>query len=321
MLGPVGPRSLTLYVIATQEVLDPRRLGKQNSGFSDDDIADIICLLLPHSDGARAELRDMALRTSKHIVDADDAAHPNLQSSDSHQQLPTLVGEHAIVLRLSAKVKDPPRGFTFGRNVGRCDVCFQNDPMRRLSNIHFRIHLNAYGVLMLEDSSINGTVVDGTLLKGRIGDRPKPADRKLSNQRTINQGSEIKILMVSDLDDLVFMVHIPHREGLYEETYRRNLTRYMKQLKQLGVHDDTVDPSKTITPGPGGHVSGDRPPRESIQELNVTRSTCFQRHKQGGRTRVPRLVCSFQKIQHRKLQSHKYPGSGPVPTLTIGSRA
>ncbi|KAK7741466.1 Protein kinase protein rad53 [Diaporthe eres] len=238
----------------SRNVLDPRRLGKQNSGFSDDDIADIICLLLPYSDGSRAELREMALRTSQHMVDADEAAHPDLQAVAGQSIMPHLVGEHALVLRLSAHVKDPLQGFTFGRNVTRCDVCFHNDPMRRLSNIHFRIYLNEYGVLMLEDSSINGTVVDGTLLKARQGDRTKTGEKKLPKRRTINPGSKIQILMHEGQDDLDFIVQIPRREGDYEETYRRNLTRYMKRLQQIRAENEPVDAAKTITAGPGGHV-------------------------------------------------------------------
>lgn len=246
---------------ATQDVLDPRRLGKQNSGFSDDDIADIICLLLPCSEGARTELRDMALRTSHHIVDAEDAAHPNLKAEDG-SAFNLDMFEHALVLRLSAQVKDPLQGFTFGRNSARCDVCFLNDPMRRLSNMHFRIHLNDYGVLMLEDTSTNGTVVDGTLLKGR---QAKPDDHKLSKQRTINSGSIIKVLSYEDEADLSFLVRVPHREGAYEEAYRRNLTRYMSHIRQLQADNAPMDAAKTITPGPGGHVSKAHPSRRCIE--------------------------------------------------------
>lgn len=242
-------------LLATQNVLDPRRLGKQNSGFSDDDIADIICLLRPYSEGARAEMRDMALRTSMHMVEADEAVHPDLQAVDGSGYLPHLVGEHAIVLRLSAQVKDPLQGFTFGRNASRCDVYFANDPLRRLSNIHFRIYLNEYGVLMLEDSSINGTIVDGTMLKAREGKGGKPGDKKLPKQRTLNPGSQVKILMAEREDDFTFLVQIPRREGDYEETYRKNRIRYMRRLQKLRADNDEEDVGKTITPGPTGHVS------------------------------------------------------------------
>lgn len=261
-------------MLATQNVLDPRRLGKQNSGFSDDDIADIICLLLPYSDGARAELSEMALRMSQHMVDADDAAHPDLQVAEGLSLMPRLVGEHALVLRLSAPVKDPVQGFTFGRNLSRCDVCFQNDPMRRLSNIHFRIYLNDYGVLMLEDSSINGTVVDGTLLKARQGDRAKTGEKKLPKRRTINPGSKIQILMHEDQDDLDFIVQIPRREGDYEEMYRRNLTRYMQRLAQIRAENEPVDAAKTVTAGPGGHVSSEKLPVPFLWSLISRRWTC-----------------------------------------------
>ncbi|KAF3762455.1 hypothetical protein M406DRAFT_46303, partial [Cryphonectria parasitica EP155] len=239
---------------ATQTVLDPRRLGKQNSGFSDDDIADIVCLLLPISEGARAELREMALRTSMHVVDADDAAHPDLQPPEGLSHLPYLVGEQAIILRLSAQVKHPLLGFAFGRNSSTCDIYFANDPRRRLSNIHFRIYFNEYGVLMLEDSSMNGTVVDGAMLKGKEGNKAKPDQEKLPKRRTLNPGSQIVILMADRQDDLHFMVQVPRREGDYEEMYRRNLTRYMKRLQQLRAEQGDGDASKTITPGPSGHV-------------------------------------------------------------------
>lgn len=217
----------------------------------------------------------MALRTSQHMVDADEAAHPDLQAAEGLSIMPHLVGEHALVLRLSAQVKDPLQGFTFGRNATRCDVCFHNDPMRRLSNIHFRIYVNDYGVLMLEDSSINGTVVDGTLLKARQGDRAKTGEKKLPKRRTIAPGSKIQILMHEGQDDLDFMVQIPRREGDYEETYRRNLTRYMKRLKQIREENEPVDAAKTITAGPGGHVSSKKLLVPVLRLLTRRRWTCF----------------------------------------------
>lgn len=242
---------LNLCDTATQNVLDPRRLGKQNSGFSDADIADIVCLLLPYSDGARAELREMALRTSLHMVEADEAAHPELQAAEGLSHMPQLVGEHAIVLRLSAQCKDPLLGFTFGRNQSRCDIYFDNDPLRRLSNIHFRIFYNEYGSLMVEDSSMNGTVVDGLALKAKS----RPGEKKLSRQRTLVPGSQIRILMAHRDDDLLFVVQIPRREGEHEEAFRKNLTRHMAYLKALREGEADGDLGKTITPGPGGQVS------------------------------------------------------------------
>lgn len=238
-------------MIATQNVLDPRRIGKQNSGFSDADIADIVCLLLPYSDAARAELREMALRTSLHMVEADEAAHPELQAAQGLSHMPQLVGEHAIVLRLSAQCKNPLKGFTFGRSRTNCDIYFGNDPLRRISNIHFRIFYNEYGILMIEDSSSNGTLVDKTILRLK----PRKGEKNCDTQRTLTPGSQIKILMVSREDDLHFVVQIPRREGDYEEAFRKNLTRHMDYLKGLRESKVEEDMGKTIIPGPGGHVS------------------------------------------------------------------
>lgn len=197
----------------------------------------------------------MALRTSLHMVEADEAAHPDLQGPDGLRHMPHLVGEHALVLRLSAQVKDPLQGFAFGRNASRCDIYFANDPLRRLSNIHFRIYFNEYGVLMLEDSSMNGTVVDGTMLRGKEGKGARAGEKKLPKRRTLNPGSQVQILMAEREDDLHFLVQIPPREGDYEEAYRKNFTRYMRSLQQLRAEQNQGDASKTITPGPGGHVS------------------------------------------------------------------
>lgn len=288
-----------MYILATQSVLDPRRLGKQNSGFSDNDIADIVCILLPYSEGARTELREMALRTSQHMVDADEAAHPDLQAPEGMSHMPHLVGEHAIVLRLSAQLKNPLLGFTFGRNQSKCDIYFANDPHRRLSNIHFRIYLNEYGVLMLEDSSMNGTVVDGHMLKSKEGKGARPGDKKLPKQRTLIPGSQVKILMAEREDDLNFILQIPRREGEHEEAFRKNRVRYMKKLQALRAEAGAVDVGKTITPGPGGHVSQRGSLTGGRECTDYSRLTCFPGMRQDGRHRA-NAVSSFLKIRPKR---------------------
>ena len=233
--------------IATQNVVDPRRLGQQNSGFSDEDISDIICLLLPYSDAARQELKRIATENSQHMVGRDrvDGLRLDYRLEDEARNFARaqpVVGEHHIALRFSSQVKDPLQGFTFGRNPTRCDICLQNDPCRWLSNVHFRIYLNEWAVLMLEDQSTNGTVVDEVLLKKK--DSP-PAETK----RTLNSGSKIKILMPEESRDLAFVVRIPLRDGPCQEAYQRNLDAYMADRRRL-----VADANKTIVPGPGGHV-------------------------------------------------------------------
>lgn len=231
-------------------MVDPRRLGKQNSGFSDEEISDIICLLLPASESARKETKRIASDTShpmiaRHNADGVDLDYTMDDEVGRLDLMPHDSGKPVIVLRLSDTVKDPLQGFTFGRNPNRCDICFVEDPLRRLSNIHFRIYLNEYGVLMLEDQSTNGTVVDDNLLRAKF----RPTNR-VETKRTLSSGSKVSVLMHKGISDLVFYVRIPRREGEYEQAYRKNLIAYMSRLKTLAD-----DKNQTIGPGAGGHVS------------------------------------------------------------------
>ncbi|KAK3311290.1 uncharacterized protein B0T15DRAFT_389322 [Chaetomium strumarium] len=230
---------------ATQTVVDPRRLGQQSGGFSDEDISDIICLLLPYSESARQEVRRIAAETSQHMVGKEDVDGLNLDysledESRNFADVQSDVGH--IALRFSSDVKDPSKGFTFGRNASCCDITLINDPQRRLSKIHFRIYLNEWGVLMLEDMSTNGTVVDGVLLKKKDGPSAE-------TKRTLNSGSKIKILMHKAGLDIVFLVRIPIRDGPCQEAYQHNLDDYLG-----GRARGVVDLNETIVPGPGGHV-------------------------------------------------------------------
>ncbi|EPE08908.1 serine threonine-protein kinase-like protein [Ophiostoma piceae UAMH 11346] len=239
---------------ATQNVIDPRRIGKQNSGFTDEDIADIICLLIPYSPNARNEAIRLAREGSPYVIGREET-----RTVDVDYTYEDYAGRFglsatdpgsgpAFVLRLSAQVKNPLDGFTFGRNANRCDVCFNNDTLRRLSNIHFRIFINEHGVLMLQDQSTNGTVVDEVLLKAKAR-RPG-----LSNKRTLNSGTKISILLQNDAHDLIFLVRVPRREGQYEAAYARNLHAYLENLAmRADLDESTTQP--TIGAGPAGIVN------------------------------------------------------------------
>jgi serine/threonine protein kinase len=243
---------------ATQDVLDPRRLGKQNSGFTDEEIADIVCLLIPTSDTARRETRRIALESSNALIECHD------ESAEDDQALELLLRhsgqQDAIILRLSADFKNPAQGFTFGRNPNRCDICFTDDPHRRLSNVHFRIFLNEYGVLMVEDMSTNGTVVDETLLKAKT---TKPLG--LGTRRTLSSGTTLKIVMHEETSDLDFLVRIPRRTPDHERAYQNNVFLYAQRMAQH-LQQLPMDAAKTIVPGPGGHLDlfGPAP----VQQMN-----------------------------------------------------
>lgn len=225
--------------VATQNVLDPRRVGGQCSGFSDEDVSKILCLLYPHSEGARRELNRIANQdpNAAHLIGRQHADNVNVDFShedNASNFKPHVTGDYAIILRLGTTVRNPAQGFTFGRNTNRCDVVFQNDPLRRLSNIHFRIYVNEYGVVMIEDTSTNGTIVDHQILKCKSA---KPV------RRTLTSGSIVTVLMHNELSDLSFLVRIPRREGDYEAAYRKNLAEHLAAL----------EPEPAI-PSPGGHL-------------------------------------------------------------------
>lgn len=235
---------------ATQNVLDPRRIGKQNSGFSDEDISDIICVLYPHSDSARVELERLVGENSPHIIGKDEAdgVEPDYALEDQAARFlanPTGTGTHAIILRLSSHLKNPKAGFVFGRNPVRCDVVFVNDPLKRISNIHFRIYVNEYGTVMVEDQSTNGTIVDDHLLTSHPQAKGR-SDPPISKW-VLSSGSIIKIYLHKEARDLTFRVRIPRRDNEYDQAYTDKVDDF---FTRHGLSRQ----NETITPGPGGHV-------------------------------------------------------------------
>ncbi|KAK8020948.1 hypothetical protein PG990_006086 [Apiospora arundinis] len=266
---------------ATQTALDPRRLGKQNSGFSDEDISDIVCLLYANSENASREIQRIAdsPEFSPHITGryAADAIDSDLSREDTGRNFGRTrgLGDHAIVLKLSSAVKSPQLGFTFGRNQARCDICFAHDPHRRLSNIHFRIYINKYGVVLLEDQSTNGTIVDDVLLK-----KKNAQDGSGQVRRTIESGSTVKIFMHQNNDDLQFIVRVPRRDDHLEAKFQRNLSNYLR-----GLQND--DPNRTIiAPTQGAKLMPPpiqrRQQRSPIDETTQLNTERFPREWRGG---------------------------------------
>ena len=215
-------------------------MGGQNSGFSDEDISDIICILLPASRIAHQEVRQLAAEGSPHIFKPhDDMEHDyHLEDDASHFDLgPSAATENALILRLSAQTKDPLLGYTFGRNSQRCDVPFRHDPHKRLSNIHFRIYVNEFGSLMIEDTSTNGTYVDtGLLQAARSRNRRSVA---VGDKRTLESGLKVGIALAGgDQTDLRFLVRIPRREGAYDKAYTAKVKEYLARLDTLRAERD-----------------------------------------------------------------------------------
>ncbi|KAF4983480.1 hypothetical protein FZEAL_1103 [Fusarium zealandicum] len=270
---------------ATQNVLDPRRVGKQNSGFSDEDISDIICVLYPHSDSARLELQRLVQEDSPHIITQDEAdgVEPDYAFEDQAGRFlhnPTNTGSHAIILRLSAQLKNPSAGFVFGRNPMRCDVVFTNDPLKRVSNIHFRIYVNEYGTVMIEDQSTNGTIVDGNLLASHPNAKGR-SDPPITRW-VLSSGGIIKVYLHQEARDLTFRVRIPRRDNEYDQAYTDKVDDFFKR-HALRRHNEA------IAPGPGGHVDLFKAPvqarfkREETGEITQPRASSPQKRREANR--------------------------------------
>jgi len=191
-------------------------------------LAGVLCLLHPSSPAAYSIVEKTA-KVDPGVVLRIPAAQVGRQSTtpepsqrkdededeeeQSTQLAPNQQGEPEasgldIALRLSPGPKDPELGFVFGRNPARCDVVFsESNKSRRVSNLHFRIYQNAQGVLMLHDSSTNGTWVDDVKLGGLGADGGKSTD----NQRALFAGSVIHLAPGPRL--LRFIVRIPTQDG------------------------------------------------------------------------------------------------------------
>lgn len=212
------------------------------SGLQDQDVSDILCILHPNSPSAHDAVAATASRYPQHI----------LQRNQLEREAPL-----DIALRISSDVRDICTGFTFGRNVQRCDVLLTADEgAKRVSNMHFSIHLTGDNILILQDNSMNGTVVDDCRL------------RKGTNcsSRMLTNGSVIQVVGGGKpLDEVKFVVRFPPREGCTQE-YTRNLIGYFERVQK---HEEANKQPK-------------RPRVPSQPALQWTVSNAFGMHWTGG---------------------------------------
>ncbi|GAB7364498.1 hypothetical protein MBLNU230_g5308t1 [Neophaeotheca triangularis] len=216
----------------TQNALDPRRMGRNNSGLSEDDISDVICILHPCSLGAYNIVARTADRSPQNVLQdlGNQEWDDGLTQQDVEEQETFIItGENAgkgtdldLALRFSARAKNPAMGFIFGRNPAQCDIVLDTDTIKRVSNMHFRIFITEQGVLMLHDISTNGTVVDGYLLRGKTAQG--------AQTRMLIAGSIIQILSPQKDELVKFIVRIPSREG-YTEEYELKFNNYMHRVE------------------------------------------------------------------------------------------
>ncbi|KAJ4359332.1 Protein kinase protein rad53 [Ascochyta clinopodiicola] len=219
---------------STQQVLDPRRLGRNNSGLNDGDIADVLVILHPATPTAIKIVENTAESRPQHVLfrNSLDPDSMNASLTDIEEQETIIIngagdriGQSSragadLALRMSSaqtlRFKD--LGFIFGRNPNSADIVFGQDSGKRISNQHFRIYLNLDGILMIEDLSTNGTIVDDQLLKNR--------DKRFSRIRMVGSGSIICIQSSNDAEMIKFVVRVPSRVS-HIDRFRDNLRNFI----------------------------------------------------------------------------------------------
>lgn len=232
----------------TQQQFDPRRLGRNNSGLTEDDVSDVICILHPATPAAFNIVYHTAATNPQHVLERNELAVSPSSDNMSASEMETIIihsphveeGEEAgpgkattqhqaldLALRFSSSVMDPAKGFVFGRNTIRCDINLDSrNVQKRVSNVHFRIYLNHNGILMIEDSSTNGTLVDSSLLGGRKRQGDQNVMRGQRQHHMLNSGSTIEILSDKPSETIRFVLRIPSREG-HTDAYRERYQQYM----------------------------------------------------------------------------------------------
>lgn len=245
-----GDGTYTYELVATQQVIDPRRLGQANSGLNDEDLADIFCILHPASFPAHKAAALIREQAPNHTISNQSDVRIRERNGESNDGPGTFdlaaqgVVSCDIVLRLSANFKHSSGGYMFGRNKQRCDfVLGRDDEVKRISNTHFRIYINEYGTIMLEDQSTNGTAVDGVLL------RAKNKENGHDFRHTLEQGSVIILTMTPPEEDFRFFVRIPQRDEESEIAYRQNLTNYFHRINNANLERQRQARAPAVGPG------------------------------------------------------------------------
>ena len=145
-----------------------------------------------------------------------------------------------LALRMSAKLHNPVMGFVFGRNENACDIVIDTDTVKRVSNMHFRIYMTDAGVCMLHDTSTNGTIVDGKLLRGRGNNN--------AATMMLTAGSVIQILSTKRDESLKFIFRIPSRDNHYEE-YGKRFAAYLDHVNLLREKAAQNGQTQAVRPG------------------------------------------------------------------------
>jgi serine/threonine protein kinase len=231
---------------ATQQVLDPRRLGRDNSGLSDGDVADVLVVLHPATPTAIRIVEQAAEMRPQHVLFRNALDSMSGSLTDIEEQETIIIngdGERVghsnragadLALRMTSArtLRFKQLGFIFGRNPNSADIVFGQDSGKRISNQHFRIYLNTDGILMIEDMSTNGTIVDDALLKCK--------DKRFNKIRMLASGSIICIQSSNDDEMIKFIVRVPSRVS-YMDRFRNNLRNFIAECTPGDDRNNVVE--------------------------------------------------------------------------------
>ena len=242
---------------ATQAATQPiRRKECFNSTLSEQDESDIICILLPTSPAAHEAVELTAQAAPQHILQNHGLSHiyegrgeemtttySRQGDNSDEEELDTQIPNQNqspwdgptkdIALRFSSKVHNLSLGFTFGRNPAKCDLLLTNNDNTMISNRHFRIFVKNNGILMIEDTSTNGTIYEDLVLrapKGQVGSND-------AAQHTLYNGETIELPLKAPEgkqqgQSIRFSVKTPQRSELGAEKYNQNCIAYIKCCEQ-----------------------------------------------------------------------------------------
>lgn len=244
---------------ATQPFLDPRRHGYQ-SVLSEEDECDVLCILEPTTPTAYRAVKLVADLAPQHILqnenlsptsrDGNDINYESSKGSETTSIRGSILDDDLafeskrqdtfrsdgrpmdIALRLSSKVNDPCLGFTFGRGQRKSDITIAaQEETTFISSRHFRIYAKSSGILMLEATSTNGTIVDSVTLSADI-------ERQAERRRMICDKSRIVVLVDKERtnlgDVMTFIVRIPSRDRVEDRWHNKfqNYIRYISQIER-----------------------------------------------------------------------------------------
>ena len=232
----------------TQPYFDPRRLGRNNSDVSEDDASDVICILHPNSPAAHDAVLANVRAAPQHILQ-NDYLH---DLGDDYMLRPEFGPGNSsrdIALRFSSNLKNPSRGFIFGRNPKVSDILLVADANNKaVSNTHFRIFINEQATLMLQDVSSNGTVIDDTWLRHKKDGRllKGTATQMLSNGSLISLATKTA---GKENAEVKFLVRTPKR-GDFEAAYHNKLVKYVAAHTKAQV---SITPASSYTYGMHWH--------------------------------------------------------------------